>query len=156
MHGILIVNIVLALELLLLIAAMHLMAKAITGTYGRFFNFMSKLIVVLSIGLMICTATTSICRHFCHKQKSECTEMEMEKCMSGGMGHHCMMMKMHGGCDMEGMGEGASKEKMEGCKDMDKKDCPFDKSGKCTGDEKKCKMDMDKPADKDGDAKKTK
>jgi hypothetical protein len=60
----------------------------------------------------------------------------MENC-HGNMGSHGMMMG-HGECN-----------DMPCCKDMKEgkemeEGCPFDKKGKCIGDEKKCKEMMEK------------
>jgi hypothetical protein len=131
MHGCIVFCIALSIELLVLIASMHLLAKAKGGTFGKTFNWITNLVVICSILLILGTVTAGICRHCCNKGK--CKEMQMEK---------CIMMKSH----CEGMSECHSMMKGE-CKEMEGS-CPYDKNGKCTGDEAKCKEMM-----KDGDGK---
>jgi hypothetical protein len=154
MHGIIAIGIVLSIELLVLIASMHLLAKAKGGTFGKLFNWITNLAVLASILLILGTVTAGICRHCCNKGKGEC-RMEMEKCMMGGKGCHMMMWK--GGCDgmseCHGMMKGECGE-MEGGHEGNMENCPYDKNGKCMGDEAKCKEMMKDGGDKDGKASK--
>src|ERR1035437_7564055 len=96
MHGIIAIGIALSIELLVLIASMHLLAKAKGGTFSKLFNWIANLVVLGSILLILGTITAGICRHCCDKGKGEC-KMEMEKCMMGGKGCHMMMGR--GCCD---------------------------------------------------------
>jgi hypothetical protein len=152
MHGCIALCIALSIELLVLIASMHLLAKAKSGTFGKLFNGISNFAVLASILLIIGTIACGICFHCCHKEKCK---MEMEKCMMDGKGMHRMMMK--GGCDgmseCHGMMKGECGE-MDGGHEGKMENCPYDKNGKCMGDEAKCKEMMKDGDDKDGKASK--
>ena len=147
MHGLLALSIAIGVELLVLIAAMHLLSKAKKETNGKFFNFMSYLIVTIATIALVCTIVCGICHACRHCKDGECKEIKIEKHMDRGMSGHGMMMKMHGGCNMEEMDGCCMGGDMKGCcKEMSScgkdENCPFDKDGKCTGDESKCMKDM--------------
>lgn len=155
MHGILAIGIALSVELLVLIASMHLLAKAKGGTFGKMYNWIANLVVLGSILLILGTITAGICRHCCNKGMGECKEIRIEKRMHGGMGD-CKMM--NGDCDdmpcCKSMMRGECGE-MDGGHGGKMEDCPFDKNGKCMGDEAKCK-EMMKGCDMKDDGKASK
>ncbi len=141
MHGLIALNVAIGFGTLVLIASMHLLAKAKKESFGRLYNFLAYLIVIAAGLTLLCTVICGGCRYCCFNKKKDCKEMEMEKCFKGGPGGHRMMM-WKGECedipcckDMKGCHE------MKCCKEMGEEEggCPFDKKGNGEGDEKKCK-----------------
>ena len=149
MHGQFLIHITICIEVIALLAGLSFLAKAKKESYGRIYTILACLSLTIITLVLACTLWAGISRMCCHKEKSECKEMQMEKCMKEMGCEKMMMMYGHGGCDMEGMESKCCKEKMEGCKDMDKEECPYDKNGKCMGDEKKCKMEKGEGMAKD-------
>ncbi|MEI6815478.1 MAG: hypothetical protein WCL14_02615 [Bacteroidota bacterium] len=135
MHSQSLIHITICIELFLFLCGLNFLAKIKRDSLGRIYQILTCLILTIVTLVLVCTLWSGFSRMCCHKGKGECKEMEMEKCMDGDM-KHCKMMMMHksdceemSGCDMMKKGES---EEMEGA-------CPYDKNGKCIGDEKKCK-----------------
>ncbi len=149
-------GIVIAIEVLAVVAALHLLVKLKKEGIGGIVKILGWLPVIIGFLIMICTVAGGF-RHMCSKKDGNCgPNGKMEKCI----------MKMHGGPGMmggcgpmegcEGMGgPGMCKMGHPGCCKMDM-ECKGD-SAKCKMDSKECK-EMEKGCSmskKDSTAKKT-
>ncbi len=90
------------ITLLVMIAAMHLLAKAKKENLGSLFTWITYLIIIVATLILICQVARGFKRMCSPKEKGMHGMM-----MRGMMGPHMMMGKM--GCDDE----------MEGCAEMD-------------------------------------
>ena len=134
MHTPILFFITICFELFIFLCGLNFLAKIRRDSLGKSYKWLTCIVLTITALLIICTIATGICRMCCHHRSNQC--MEMEKC-HGDMRGHGMMM-----------GRGECND-MPCCKDMkDGKEmdggCPFDKKGKCMGDEKKCKEMMEK------------
>jgi hypothetical protein len=131
MHSPILIYITICIELFIFLCGLNFLAKIRRDSLGKVYRWLTCIVLTITALLIICTIATGICRMCCHHKYEKC--IEMEKCY-GGMGGHGMMM-IHGGCN-----------DMPCCKEMEGEEggCPFDKKGKCMGDEKKCKEMMEK------------
>ncbi|HLG34336.1 MAG TPA: hypothetical protein VI757_05595 [Bacteroidia bacterium] len=111
-----------SLSLLALVAGMYLLDKTKKEGLGKFYNFISWVVIVVSMLILLCALTRGVWRMSCrHDMRSS-----MEMCRPGMMGNDgCMPMRGHhmkmmrGDCCEEMMGGG----KMRGrCGDMEEEE----------------------------------
>lgn len=108
-----------SITLLVMIAAMHLLAKAKKETLGSLFTWITYFIILVATLILICQIARGMKRMCSHKEKG------MHGMMMGGMGHHMMM---RGECNEEMEGCEGMGGRMEGCEgnmkcDEGMKDC---------------------------------
>lgn len=107
-----------ALSLLALVAGMYLLDKTKKEALGKFFNFISWLVIVASLLILLCALTRCVWRMSCRPYMGS----SMEMCRPGMTGDDCCMpMRGHKGmtreeCCDEMMG---GKKMRGGCGDME-------------------------------------
>src|ERR1017187_4650694 len=145
MHTQFLIHITICIELLVFLAGLNFLSKVKKDSLGRIYQWLTCLILTLVALVLICTLWAGFSRMCRSHNSKEC--MEMENCHRG-MGYHGMMM---------GRGECGEMSSCKGMKGYEEKEegCPFDKKGKCIGDEKKCKEMMAKEENQESAAKDT-
>jgi len=118
-----------------LLGGMHLLAKAKKEMLGKFFTWISYIIIAVSLLLLICQCTRGIMRMACRSGICPPSENCMPGMMSASGGRHCRM------------GYGRCCDEMKECK-MKNNDacCDKMKKGKCADmdEEKEEKADSTK------------
>jgi hypothetical protein len=110
-----------ALSLLALVAGMYLLDKTKKEGLGKFYNFISWVVIVISILILLCGLTRGLMRM---KHGGNYGYGRMEMCRPGMMDDCCMPMRGHCGKMMreECCDEMMGGEKMHGCGDMEEED----------------------------------
>lgn len=87
-----------ALSLLALVAGMYLLDKTKKEGLGKFFKFISWLVIVASMLILLCALTRGVWRMSCRNSMGN----SMEMCRPGMMGDDCCMpMRGHKGMTRE-------------------------------------------------------
>ena len=114
--------IAISFSLLALVAGMYLLDKTKKEGLGKFYSFISWLVIVISMLVLLSSLTWEVCRMSCRPYM----EGSMEMCGPGMMGgDDCCMYKGGRGCMMdeercgEMMGKGKMKDK---CCEMEEED----------------------------------
>jgi len=97
-----------AFTLLAAVAGMYLLAKTKTEALGKFFKFISWLVIIVAGLSLLCQLGRAACRMIC------CTDMcpPSENCMPDMMEKHGHMKGMNGDCKMH-----------SGCCEMSREEC---------------------------------